>query len=792
MLHDVKRLLGRLLRGRKAASRRTPPPPSFDDDALFQHLVTPTEAATAWRAGRRDAAWRDLIDHFRRRETDLGFLAPRSVAELLAVSGERHPAWRARLLKQVREDREQGLPVYDRRAAPLSADFDWAVGPEQPLDDRLYQARPHRLGFLPRWALACHYDRTLVGLLDEVLGGWMAAAELSGGHPGFKSSHVVVYQYIALLLAWPFLAALEEGEEGEVLDSLRRRVLLSLYETSRFMRAADGSAVANNHLLAERLADWLTAVLLPEFEHALDRQTAEAAWLAELQRQTYGDGGSIEHSVHYQEHGCELAVIYLLLCRRNGWFIPQGARERIARLLDFQLTMAGPALLPLAVGNTTEDPLLPMGVWEGWQCGLLREVQRACFDAGRPPATQDDPTREHAFWLLEGKLAPAAETAVAEPAFQDFPESGFCVMTEPEARARLVFRLGPTPEAPGIGGHSHNDLLSLALSLGETMVLAPPGTFSYRFKPHPDLPGQPNLRAHFASAASRSGLFIEGLEPYGPLKGDFRNWTLPCQVAARRATTEAAGLSWVEGRVVGEGPYIGQRRGVIHVWDRYWLVYDTPPPLQGARSAAIGWQFGPELRCTLDDGDANRASAEAGAATLHLLSSGTGPASLAVGEAEPFRGWVSPSYGRLEPAANLRFALPRDGGGAATLLSLAPLEGLRLERSAGEGSDESGGLGFRLSGPQSEALLLLCDDDREAPFQWAGVGFRGRLLWLQRDAAGVRLRALGLSELEAPAWGLAIATQAPADFELVVAGGEARWPRGTPEGVRLDLHHDGG
>jgi len=787
MLHDVKRLLSRLLGKRPGAHRPLPPPPRFEEDAPFLHLREPADAATAWRAGRREAAWRVLTDHFIARQPVLGFIAPDAVPALIADAAARFPAWRGRLLDKVREDRTLGLTVYDRRAAPLSGGFDWSRGPDDPLQDRLYQARPHRLAFLPRWALACHYDRTLIGELDAVLGGWMAAARLPGGHPGFKSSHVVVYQLVALILAWPFLAALEDGDAAEALDSLRRRVLLCLYETSRFMRAVDGSGVANNHLLAERLADWLSAALLPEFDHTLDRGAAEAVWLAELHRQTYDDGGCFEHSVHYQEHGCELAVIYLLLARRNGWPVPQRTRERIERMLGFQLAMAGPALLPLALGNTTEDPLLPMGVGEGWQCGLLRDVQRACFAPDAPAADDRDPSREAAFWLLGGKLAADGGAAAPEPAFQDFPQSGFCVLADPDSGARVVFRLGPTPALPSIGGHSHNDLLSLCLSAGATRLLAAPGTFAYRFKPHPDWAGHPNLRAHFAGAGCRSGLFIEGLEPYGPLKGDFRNWTLPCQVAARRASAASAGLSWVEGRVTGEGAYVGQRRGIIHVWGRCWLVYDRPPPLPQDGHAAIGWQFAPGVACSPDAAGPGTAEAEAGEVRLRLATCGLAEASVAVGQAEPFRGWVSPSYGRLEPAANLRFALPPGARSAATLLTLEGGDE-RLEPVL----DDEAAIGFRITSAEAESLVLCAAGEPSRPLGWADVGFFGALLWLSRTKGELRLRALGLKRLTAPSWGLAIEAKEPASFELVLADGEARWPRGAPAGVELDLRHDGG
>jgi hypothetical protein len=709
------------------------------------------------------------------------------VPALFDKAQRRFPAWRARLLEKVREDREEGLAVYDRRAAPLSQSLDWSEPCGPGLEDRLYDARPHRLVFLPRWAMGCHYDRSLVAELEQVLAGWMAAAELPGGHPGFRSSHVVVYQFISCLLAWPFLASLDDQACDGALPSLKRRVLQSLYECSLYMRRVDASGVGNNHRLAERLADWLTAALLPEFDHAPDRRAAETLWVEELHRQTYDDGGSFEHSVHYHEHGCELAVIYLLLSRRNGWPVPPASRERIEKMLRFQLAMAGPNLLPLAIGNTTEDPLLPLGIGEGWQCGLLREVQRACFAPGGPPAPDEDPTREAAYWLLEGELAPAATATLEEAPFQDFADSGFCVLAEPERQARLIFRLGPTPAAPGIGGHSHGDLLSLCLSIGGEPVLAAPGTGRYRFRAQEDLPGQPNLRAHFASAASRSGFYIEGLEPYGPLKGDFRNWTLPCQVEARRAAAATAGLSWIEGEVVGEGAYVGQCRGVVHLWEGGWLVYDRRPPNLGG-GAFLGWQFAPGIDCQVDPDRRVALRGTAPATVLQMLADGVGEADVVSGGFQPFRGWVSPSYGRLEPAANLRFALPQGNHGTATFLSLGFRRDARLEQLL----DADDGLVFRVTVADEEILVLLNIGAQGGPVRWQGVDFEGRLACLWQHAGGLTVRALGLLSLRAPALMPALSAQTPADFDLRLARDGLQWPRGTCTALAVEGLGDGG
>ncbi len=787
MLHDVKSLLARLLPKRTDAQQSSPAPPTFDESELFEHLSAPRTVVEAWREGRRDAAWEALTAHFHRRVPALGFVAADRIPTLLADAERRFPAWRARLLTKVNEDRHQGLCVYDRRAGPLTAAFDWNTAAANPLEDRLYGVRPHRFGFLARWALACHYDGGLIAPLEEVLAGWMALAKQPGGHPAFKSSHVVVYHFVALLLAWPFLATLEDPGGDCALAALRRRALLILYEGSRHLRDAAGNSVANNHLLAERFADWLTAALLPEFDHAIERPAAEAAWLEELERQVFDDGGSFEHSVHYQEHGCEMAVAFLLLSRRNGWQIPQPSLLRIERMLAFQLTLAGPDLVPLSIGNTTEDPMLALGVGEGWQSGFLREVQRVCFTPEAPPATDEDPTRETAFWLLDGGLLSGQVEAVEEAPFQAFPESGFYLFVESETRARLILRLGPSPTVPGIGGHSHGDLLSLCLSIGGAMVLAPPGTYSYRFKPHPDLPGRPNLRAHFASASSRSGPFFEGVEPYGPLEGDFRNWRLPCQVEARQASAAAAGLSWVEGRVLDAGPYVDLRRGVVHVWGDYWLVYDRLPLGRDGPQAFVGWQFAPGVACRQqDDGMVEAQVTEAGA-RLVLQSCGTEPPDLASGSFEPFRGWVSPSYGRLEPAPNLRFALSPGSREATFLLTLEPEAEQRLEQVIAE--DDS--LGFRITAVREETLLLLNVAGESKMVRWRDVTFHGRLLCLSRSREGLRVRALGLERLTAPSWGLELTAHVPVDFELLLTEGRTLWPRGPCPQVNVERHHGG-
>ena len=180
--------------------------------------------------------------------------------------------------------------------------------------------------------------------------------------------------------------------------------------------------------------------------------------------------------------------------------------------------------------------------------------------------------------------------------------------------------------------------------------------------------------------------------------------------------------------------------------------------------AFIGWQFAPGVTCRLQEGGVLEARGAAAGARLVMLAGGVGAGDLASGCFAPLRGWVSPSYGRLEPAANLRFAVPPEAESAAFLLALAPAAGLGLELAFTQGA----ALGLRVTGPGEETHILLNGAAEPDELCWGDLRFQGRLLYLhsQRDGR-LRVRALGLRHLAAPELGLELKAHVAVDFELV-------------------------
>ena len=697
------------------------------------------QAQRAWREDAVETAWCAVLAHFRSRKRPLLFLEVNQVSQLVVKIETQWPAWRTRLLKRVEQDCRLGLPIYAETGPPLGPTFDWQKLSPGPNNDKLYLVRPHRFGFVPRLALAAHYGAPSLETLAEVLTGWTTlAASPSPMNVARSSTLVVIYRLLALLWGWTFVRALADDQNAmrDRLEDLIWRIILS--DVAYLSRNA-GAAVSNNHLLADRFILWFIAALLPELAAGRDAKSAEAAWTAELVRQTYDDGGYFEPSLHYQELGCEMALAYFLLMRRNSWPLSTGIEERIKAMLHFQTSLVGAHLVVPAFGDTTEDPLFPLGVSDGWQSGFLHEVFRSLFAPELQSAGLADPSREAAFWWLAGDLAPLEKIEPTRRAtYNAFPQAGLYSFVDQALDAHLVLRTGVKKGLAHFGGHSHNDLLSLYLTLDGQSFLASPGTFTYRFNRAAMQRGKASFRHCLTSQASRSAPFLEGLEPYDPLKGDFRSWQLRCYSEDREQVSRAARLAWLEAVLKGPSDYSGMTRGLVHVVGRFWVLYDFFPQRSGGGgdrpSPNIAFQFAPPVTVVHHDTYRTILRHSKGGALTLLARGKFSESSLAKGEQIPLRGWVSTSYGHMEPAANLRFTLSPGAVDAAFVLLpyMTDSESINLESRLLGG----GNLALRLCNGEEEHILLVNRSFSQESMEAWSVHFKGALLYFHRAATG--------------------------------------------------------
>jgi hypothetical protein len=661
------------------------------------------------------------------------FIAPTRIATLWPQLQHAGCPWHTGLLARAAADREHGIPLYAGTGPRLGAGFSWGRLPAGPGRDSLHAKRPHRFAFAPRSALAS-IDEPAAGVaLHETLECWVAYAESARDPVCYDSNLIVIQRILALSWCWAFLAARPPRTERGGLD-LELLVLRILHADTRYLEPRLGHSVPNNHLLADWFAGWYLQQVLPEF---LDRpaKAYEESFRDELLRQTYPDGGSFEHSLHYHEFACEMGSAYLLLCARLGRPPDPRLRERVRTLLRFQSTVTGAECAPLPVGNAVEDTLFPLDTGEAWCAGSLREIERALFRPELAPAPQLDPSLARAYWLLGGAIAPASPVTTEPAEAAGFTDAGFHVHEDHDLDARLVFRTGPAQHVSLAAGHMHADLLSVYLSVGGRSVLIDAGTYTYRHAAVDRDPAKTIWRRYFAGPAAHNTLCIAGEDPLGAIDGDFRAQHTSARV--RQHAASGRRLRWAEGEILDAGAYSGQRRGCVHVPGHYWVIYDQLPRADASDSPRwFGFQFAPGLALRTD-GARTGISLPGSPMTISLVTSLAATPQLLHGSTDPPGGWFSPRYAEKLPAPQLRYPVSPGSADSAFILctteELARCAAARIEILCDDA------LMIRIPTSRGEDRLVLNRASATSLVSTAdGIEFVGRLLWLRMEGGNVR------------------------------------------------------
>ena len=601
-----------------------------------------------------------LLDRFGMRETPRFFLQPRDVAAATGWIAQHRPQWRESVIRRVGYDVTQGVRLYDRLGPPAGRLFDVPLE-EAARADTLYRYKGLRMAFLPRLCLACCYGSVTAGTIGKVLKGFVGACGRQEFRLGYPTDLVVTQRAIALSWSLVFLLSLR-GRGGEDLDSAAWQMLKILFSDIDFLFGRIGQSVANNHLLVDGFAGWYLGSLFPEAKVAADfREKGEDIWLAELERQIYGDGGSFEHSTHYHEMACELALAYYLLKHRNEQKLPDGFAEKLQSMLALQAALSGPEAEPLALGDATEDPMFPLDAAEGWATGALRSALNALYPGSTTAPHGGCPSLQRAFWLFGGAL-PGEAASGEEPAYRAFPEAGLYMIEDRQLSARLVFRSGLQSGARHWAGHMHADFLSFYLSVQGHPLIIDAGTYSYRYARKAGDEGETSWRAYFMGPQAHNTLSLPGVDPLGPCAGDFR----PRQTAASVVMTlqrNEDGITWLEGELQGVPQLEGYRRGLIFIPGDYALLYDCfTGPLPSER-CLLSFQCPPGTTVARDGRCLRLGSGEQSAALWldpQLTVEGVLEGSLA-----PIGGWVSPTYGCLDAAPQMKLSWQPKGRIAA-------------------------------------------------------------------------------------------------------------------------------
>jgi hypothetical protein len=334
-----------------------------------------------------------------------------------------------------------------------------------------------------------------------------------------------------------------------------------LVATGRFVLAhlEDDTVVPDTHLAADWLGLLACAEGLPEWpESARWRALARAGLAAALREQVNEDGSTFEGSLPYQRFAAEIFAAAAILCHGSRRGAGRAFAQRLAAL--FAATRAllpSSGQLPL-IGDADAGRVLALRDRADTDAAWLLPLGAALFRDPGLLAVDGPGDAVEVPWLLGPAAAAwlALARARRPPRSASFARGGFHVLRRAPFEAFLS--CGGNGQR-GIGGHSHNDKLSVELYVEGALAVCDAGT--------PATTGDPEVRDAFRSTRAHATIVVDGLEQAPLLAG--RPFALPDVTAARLVAFEPGGRA---DRIVAEHRGFA-RAGVIH--RRELLVCDA-------------------------------------------------------------------------------------------------------------------------------------------------------------------------------------------------------------------------
>jgi len=401
----------------------------------------------------------------------------------------------------------------------------------------------------------------------------------------------------------------------------------------------------NTHLTGEALGLFYAGVLLAEGRQAARwRRRAAEILVQQSERQILPDGVYVEQSTCYQRYTIEIYLHYLILAARNELAVPAGVGERVQRMLDFLLAVRRPDGSVPSIGDADGGGLLPFVRRAPDDFRGVFSTAAAWF--GRPDyAWAAGGLAPETLWLLGPAAAPTLDALTATPPAAApsrlFADGGYAVMRSGWAADahHLVFDVGPLG-CPVSAGHGHADLLSIQASVFGVPYLTDPGTYGYM---------EPAWRNFFRGTAAHSTIVVDGAGQAAPA-GPFVWCSRPRARLRTWLSTDAVDFADAEHDAYGRlADPVTHRRRVVFVKPRFWVIVDD---LDGAAEHRVEarFQFAP-VEVVLEATGWARARGTDGRG-LWLQAFATAPLKTEVleGELAPIQGWISPDYGRRQPA----------------------------------------------------------------------------------------------------------------------------------------------
>lgn len=351
-------------------------------------------------------------------------------------------------------------------------------------------------------AYRASYDEKYARKIIEIIRDFCVCCPCGNG-VNWNVSMEVGIRICNILLACELISDSQSFDE-----SFRHFLATTVYEHMLHIRRnMENEKNGGNHLLADLLGLAATSAAIPFLPDARRCVVYVQKMLRrELMRQVLPDGGNFEGSTSYQRLVGEILCFSVIAQKKIGFSLTKEENERLAKMGEFTsgLRMKG-GLVPQFGDN----------------------------DSGRVFQLASENTRDHDSFI--NLVATVTQGKIVYPEKMDgffvfYPED---IIADPELYKQVEVKefpqfktirfmkddifvaiCGMTPESNNKAGHSHNDVLSFALSVGDEEFIVDPGSGEYT--------GNHDIRHKLRSVVNHSTVSIDGneqrLKPDNPIQ----------------------------------------------------------------------------------------------------------------------------------------------------------------------------------------------------------------------------------------------------------------------------------
>jgi hypothetical protein len=242
---------------------------------------------------------------------------------------------------------------------------------------------------------------------------------------------------------------------------------------------AIGAGLNTNHYLVDLLGLLVAGLVFRNTDQGRKwRRFAVDELEREIMRQTLEDGFCYESSVNYQVLTTEIYLLaYVIESRVEGF--SREYRDRLGDMILLMINLLKPNQTLPNFGDGDSGRILVLNGID--RPDPVRLVNSGAVLLGRPDLYNGTCTPPFdSLWLGGGAVSETAASISLsqelEPESRLYPQAGLAVMRKNDNY--LFFGANPVGSG-GIGGHKHNDMLTIEISCGQTDFIIDSGTYRY-------------------------------------------------------------------------------------------------------------------------------------------------------------------------------------------------------------------------------------------------------------------------------------------------------------------------